>query len=45
MNIVIIGNGITGVAAAIAVRRLQPDWTITLVSGESKYHYSRPATP
>lgn len=43
MNVVIIGNGITGVSAAIRIRELQPDWKITIVSGESKYHYSRPA--
>ena len=43
MNIVIIGNGITGVSAAIRIRQLQPSWKITLVSGESKFHYSRPA--
>ena len=43
MNVVIVGNGITGVSAGIRIRQLQPDWKITLVSGESKYHYSRPA--
>lgn len=43
MHIVIIGNGVTGVAAAKRIRQLQPDWKITLISGESDYHYSRPA--
>ena len=43
MHIVIIGNGIAGVSAAQSIRRLQPDWRITLVSGESTFHYSRPA--
>lgn len=43
MNVVIIGNGITGVSAAIRIRQLQPDWKITVISGESTYHYSRPA--
>jgi NADH oxidase (H2O2-forming) len=43
MNIVIIGNGITGVTVARTVRKLRPDWTITLVSGESLSHWSRPA--
>lgn len=43
MQIVIIGNGIAGVSAAIRIRELKPDWRITLVSGESDYHYSRPA--
>ena len=26
-----------------ALRELRPDWRITLISGESTYHYSRPA--
>ncbi len=43
MHLAIIGNGITGVSAALRVRAKRPDWRITLVSGESKYHYSRPA--
>jgi NAD(P)H-nitrite reductase large subunit len=43
MHLVIIGNGITGVTCALAVRRLQPDARITLVSSESAYHYSRTA--
>jgi len=43
MHIAIIGNGVTGVAAAKRTRQLQPDWKITLISGESDYHYSRPA--
>lgn len=43
MKIVVVGNGITGVTAARRLRTLQPDWHITLVSGESTYHYSRPA--
>ena len=43
MRVVIIGNGVAGVSAALQLRQLQPEWQITLVSGESKYHYSRPA--
>lgn len=43
MEIVIIGNGITGVSAALRIRELKPDWNITIISGESAYHYSRPA--
>lgn len=43
MHVVIIGNGVAGVSTALKLRELQPDWRITLVSGESKYHYSRPA--
>ena len=43
MHLVIIGNGITGVTCAVAVRRLRPDAHITLVSSESAHHYSRTA--
>ena len=43
MNLVIIGNGITGVTCALTVRRLRPEVHITLVSSESAYHYSRTA--
>jgi NAD(P)H-nitrite reductase large subunit len=43
MHLVIIGNGITGVTCALTVRRLSPDARITLVSGESHYHYARTA--
>ncbi len=43
MNAVIIGNGVTGVTAALRLRRRKPDWHITMVSGESEHHYSRPA--
>ena len=43
MHLVIIGNGITGVTCALAVRRLQPEARITLVSAESAHHYSRTA--
>ncbi|MFT7484282.1 MAG: NAD(P)H-nitrite reductase large subunit [Candidatus Paceibacteria bacterium] len=43
MNILIIGNGIAGVTAALRLREKQPDWEIAMVSGESTYHYSRPA--
>lgn len=43
LHVAIIGNGITGVSAALRLRELQPDWKISLISGESKYHYSRPA--
>lgn len=43
MHLVIIGNGITGVTCALAVRRLRPDARITLVSDESAHHYSRTA--
>ena len=43
MHLVIIGNGITGVTCALAVRRLRPEAQITLISSESPHHYSRTA--
>ena len=38
MHAVIIGNGVTGVTAALRLRELRPDWRITMISGESTYH-------
>ena len=43
MRVVIIGNGVTGISAALRLRKNRPDAQITVISGESKYHYSRPA--
>ncbi len=43
MHVVIIGNGITGATAALELRQLDHDCKITMISGESKYHYARPA--
>ena len=43
MHVAIVGNGVTGVSAALRLRERRPDWRITLISGESTYHYSRPA--
>ena len=43
MHIAIIGNGIAGITAALRLRKRQPDCKITVISGESDYHYSRPA--
>ena len=42
-HVLIIGNGIAGVTAALQIRKNQPTWKITIVSGESNYFYSRPA--
>jgi len=43
LHVAIVGNGITGVTAAFRIRRKRPDWRITIISGESDHHYSRPA--
>jgi NADPH-dependent 2,4-dienoyl-CoA reductase/sulfur reductase-like enzyme len=43
MHTVILGNGITGVSAATRLRQLDPQREITIISGESDFHYSRPA--
>ncbi|MCA9295465.1 MAG: NAD(P)/FAD-dependent oxidoreductase [Phycisphaerales bacterium] len=42
-HVVIIGNGVAGITAARALRVREPAWAITVISGESAYHYSRPA--
>lgn len=42
MNIVIIGNGITGITAARHIRKLS-DHKIIVISSESKYFFSRTA--
>ncbi len=43
MRIVIIGNGVAGMEAALAVREREPEWPITLVSEESDHFFSRTA--
>jgi NADPH-dependent 2,4-dienoyl-CoA reductase/sulfur reductase-like enzyme len=43
LHVAILGNGVTGVSAALELRARRPDWRITLVSGESTHHWSRPA--
>jgi NAD(P)H-nitrite reductase large subunit len=43
MHVVIIGNGVTGITAALRIRQKQEKWRITVISGESDHHYSRPA--
>jgi NADPH-dependent 2,4-dienoyl-CoA reductase/sulfur reductase-like enzyme len=43
MRIVIIGNGVAGMEAAIAVRESEPSWEITLISEESDHFFSRTA--
>src|SRR5258708_37644796 len=43
MRYVIIGNGVAGVTAAMALRKRDRKASITLVSGESEYFFSRTA--
>jgi NADPH-dependent 2,4-dienoyl-CoA reductase/sulfur reductase-like enzyme len=43
MHVVIIGNGAAGVSAALRIRRRRPNWRVTMISGESRFHWSRPA--
>ena len=43
MNIIIIGNGITGITCARNIRKINSDATITVISEESKHFYSRTA--
>jgi NADPH-dependent 2,4-dienoyl-CoA reductase/sulfur reductase-like enzyme len=42
-HVVIIGNGISGVTCARTLRKLDSATSITLVSGESRYFFSRTA--
>lgn len=43
MHIVIIGNGVAGIEAALTVRNREPGWDITIVSEESDHFFSRTA--
>lgn len=43
MHVVILGNGIAGVTTARHLRKRSASVRITLVSGESDHHWSRPA--
>jgi NAD(P)H-nitrite reductase large subunit len=43
MHLVIVGNGVAGVTAAMAVRAADPRAEITIVSGESEFFFSRTA--
>ncbi len=43
MRIVIIGNGVAGMEAALGVAARNPEWTITIVSEESDHFFSRTA--
>ena len=43
MHYVIVGNGVCGIEAALALRRRDSESRITLVSDEHDHFYSRPA--
>lgn len=43
MHIVVIGNGVAGMNAALEVRRRHSKWPITLISEESDHFFSRTA--
>lgn len=43
MHLAIIGNGIAGITIARELRKRKFDCRITVISGESDHHYSRPA--
>ncbi|UYZ64382.1 NAD(P)/FAD-dependent oxidoreductase [Hymenobacter weizhouensis] len=43
MHLVIIGNGITGISCALALRQRQPAARITIVSDEATHHFARTA--
>ena len=43
MHFVIVGNGVAGISAAFTVRQREPEATITVISEESDYFFSRTA--
>ena len=43
MRVVIIGNGVAGMEAALALRDREPDWELTLISEESELFVTRTA--
>ncbi len=43
MKIVIIGNGVAGMEAALTIREREPDWSVTIISEESDHFFSRTA--
>lgn len=43
MRFVIVGNGVAGATAALALREREPQAEITIVSGETDYFFSRTA--
>ncbi|MGV3640729.1 MAG: FAD-dependent oxidoreductase, partial [Adhaeribacter sp.] len=43
MEVVIIGNGIAGITAAITIRKISKQHRLTVISSESRHFYSRTA--
>ena len=43
MDLVIIGNGISGITTALEFRKKDQKSSVTIISDESDYFYSRPA--
>ena len=43
MRVVIVGNGVAGIEAALAIRAREPDADVTIVSEESDHFFSRTA--
>jgi NADPH-dependent 2,4-dienoyl-CoA reductase/sulfur reductase-like enzyme len=43
MRVVIVGSGVCGIEAALALRRREPDTKVALVSDEHDHFFSRPA--
>jgi NADPH-dependent 2,4-dienoyl-CoA reductase/sulfur reductase-like enzyme len=43
MDHVIIGNGVAGITAARLIREREPTHSVTVISGETDYYYSRTA--
>ena len=43
MRVAIVGNGVAGIEAALAIRAKEPSWDIAIVSEESDHFFSRTA--
>jgi len=43
MRVVLLGNGVAGMEAALAIRARQPGWEVVIVSEESDHFFSRTA--
>src|SRR5688572_9865049 len=41
MHVAVVGNGVAGIEAGLAVRAREPSWDITIVSEESDHFFSR----